>query len=674
MRYKVVGKEKDRYDYIILVNQISETDIFSEYIKPFHLENESFLVLSLYQDPSKKKTPVKLIKQYIDEELAVVFREQNPKAILCTDADYFKVFAKKTRVDPHLGYVLPCVHPEFSTSVIYVPSYKGIFYNPNVVRNKIAQGINTFKHFISGSYTEPGSSIIHFEEYPDTPEKIKDWLIRLQNEQTVLTCDIETFSLKHYDAGLASITFCWNKHEGIAFSIDNHQTKEKNQEVREILKEFFKTYTGKLIFHNIAFDVTVLIYQLWMKDLIDTEGLLTGLKVMMRSWDDTKLICYLATNSCARTELGLKAQSQEYSGNYAQDEIGDVTKIPLDQLLRYNLIDGLSTWYVYEKYHQKMIDDRQLTIYTTLFKPATIDIIQMQLTGMPLDMDQVEKTKADLIQDRTNALNVIQNNKTIQAFTYKLNEEWVIKRNNELKTKRVSMNDAHEVFNPNSTPQMQRLLYEELGLPILAYTESKAPAVDSSTIKDLINHTENQEVKDLLQAFVDYSAVEKILTAFIPAFEQAQPAKDGRYYLFGSLNLGGTVSGRLSSNSPNMQNLPATGSKYAKPIKKCFKAPEGWLFVGLDFSALEDHISALLTKDPNKLAVYLHGYDGHSLRAYSYWQEKMPDIEMAKDSEECYTAKVGGTDIWFHENEQIEYLGKTYTGKQLYELLTNQGL
>lgn len=55
-------------------------------------------------------------------------------------------------------------------------------------------------------------------------------------------------------------------------------------------------------------------------------------------------------------------------------------------------------------------------------------------------------------------------------------------------------------------------------------------------------------------------------------------------------------------------------------------APPGWLFVGADFASLEDRISALLTKDPNKLAVYTDGYDGHCLRAYSYWPDQMPDI------------------------------------------------
>lgn len=58
-----------------------------------------------------------------------------------------------------------------------------------------------------------------------------------------------------------------------------------------------------------------------------------------------------------------------------------------------------------------------------------------------------------------------------------------------------------------------------------------------------------------------------------------------------------------------------------------FKAPPGWLFIGLDYASLEDRISALTTKDPNKLKVYTDGYDGHCLRAHAYFGEDMPDID-----------------------------------------------
>ena len=82
---------------------------------------------------------------------------------------------------------------------------------------------------------------------------------------------------------------------------------------------------------------------------------------------------------------------------------------------------------------------------------------------------------------------------------------------------------------------------------------------------------------------------------------------------------------RPPTNTRNMQNLPS-GSTFGKLIKRCFKAPEGWLFCGADFNALEARIDALTTKDVNKLAVYIDGMDSHSFNSLTYWPEKMPDI------------------------------------------------
>jgi DNA polymerase-1 len=82
-------------------------------------------------------------------------------------------------------------------------------------------------------------------------------------------------------------------------------------------------------------------------------------------------------------------------------------------------------------------------------------------------------------------------------------------------------------------------------------------------------------------------------------------------------------------------NIPSTGTQYAESIKECFQTPphtteenpKGMLMVGADFFALEDKISALLSKDPNKLRIYEQGFDGHSLRAYFYFGDRMKGID-----------------------------------------------
>lgn len=624
MNYLTFGsEERNRYKICILVNDIRKDEILREYIIPFDLNPEEIIVISLFQNKAKKKTPCIEQKAYIQNELVPVLNDLGIEYLLVGDGDYFKTITKSPKVDTVLGYVLDTDYGSYKT--VYIPNYRTIFYDPTKVREKIALGIGALQAWIQGTYVAPGVAIIKSGSYPRNLEEIASWLHQLHS-CPALTCDIETFSLKHYSAGIGTIGFAWNQGEGVCFPVDLLDEPSDRAKARRLLKEFFETYQGKIIYHHIAFDVTVLIYQLFMEHLLDNKGLLYGLEVMLRNWDDTKLISYLATNSCAGNKLSLKDQAQSFAGNYAQSDIKDIRKIPLPQLLQYNLVDCLSTWFVHTKHWGRLIDDNQLEIYESIFKPATKDIIQMQLTGMPVDMNRVREVKALLQTDYDNALKIMQDNPIIQKFTYELNEQWVIDKNETYKKKRVTLADANESFNPNSGIQLQKLLFEDLALPILAKTENKQPATGGDVLKDLRNHTQNENILSFLTALIDYKAVDKILTSFIPAMEEAQQGEDGWHYLFGNFNLGGTVSGRLSSSDPNLQNLPSN-SRYAKLIKSCFRAAPGWFFCGIDFSSLEDRISALTTKDPNKIKVYTDQYDGHCLRAYAYFSDKMPDID-----------------------------------------------
>lgn len=609
--------------YCFLVPDEDEKAIRKYYLRD-KIKEEDCLFIPLYFDPKKKKTPAKVMQEWFNEEVYPRLIDSKIQYLCICDGDYFKALTKNTKSEPFLGYVLS----NFSGSInyLFVPSYKQVFYNPDSVIHKINIALDALDNHVNGKYSVPGSNIIEHAKYPSSLEDIANALNKL-HQFSKLTCDIETYSLKHYDSGIGSITFCWNQHQGIAFKVDSDR-ESQNQEVRELLRNFFENYTGTLIFHNITFDAYILTYQLYMSDLLDTEGLLKGMDILLKDFEDTKLIAYLATNSCAGNSLSLKSLAQEYAGNYAQEEIGNIELIPEKQLLEYNLIDGLATWFVYNKYWNQMVKDEQLNIYTNIFKPAVKDIIQMQLTGLPLNMDRVLEVEKELTNIQQIALSNIMNSNIVKEFQEDLKQEWAIERNKVLKTKQVTPEDCKESFNPGSNLQLRKLLYKKLGLPILDTTGTKEAATGKDTLAKLLNHVTEPEVKDLLTALIDFKDVDKILTAFIPAFKQAVKAKDGRYYLYGNFNLGGTVSSRLSSSDPNLQNLPATGTKYAKIIKSCFQAPDGWIWCGLDFASLEAHIDALVSKDDNKLNIYRYGWDMHSYNALNFAPENTPDIKL----------------------------------------------
>ena len=650
--------------FLFLTPDKNEESIYRYYLK--HIPMEECAFLSLYFS-NAKRTPTSEMRNYIEEVVIPFIKENEVKYLLVCNGEYFKLLAHKPKVEEYLGYVIP----SDLGYVVYVPDYRTALYD-ETFDSRVSRALSQAQKHAIGAYQEPGKGIIHTGIYPVSNSEISLVLESLYKCDK-LTCDIETWSLKHYDSGIATITFCWNEHEGTAFKVDYSQ-KERNEEVRDLLRHFFEIYQGTLIFHNITFDMYILTYQLYMNDLLDTEGLLHGMEVLLKNFEDTKIIAYLATNSCTGNTLGLKALAQEFAGNYAQEEISNIDAIPIEQLLEYNLIDGLSTWYIFNKYYPLMVKDQQLDIYENLFKPAIKDIIQMQLTGLPLDMDKVLAAEKEMEDIKNDALERILSSPLVQEYMENYRISWAEKRNQELKKKRVTAEDCKEEFKPDSNLMLRDLLYDFLNLEVIEKTETKLPATGKDTLAKLLNHTKDENVVNLLNALIDYKDVIKILTAFIPAFKNAVKAKDGRYYLYGNQNSTGTVSGRYSANSPNLAQLPSTGSKFAKLVKSCFAPPKSTLFVGIDFSSLEDRISALVTKDPNKLMVYTDGYDSHSLRAYKYYKSQMPEIELAEENELCYTVQVGTKEILLKASDTIKYQEKEYSGLEFYELVTNKGL
>ena len=603
------------------------------------------------------KAPAAYIKGYLDNLLPAL-DGLGVTMLYVADSAYFKTLAGKPKAETHLGYVLPCAIKGYEhMSVVLGVNYQALIYNPEL-RAKLDLGITALTSSLAGNYQAPGADIIHSASYPSSLSDIAAALQSL-HQYPSLTCDIEGFSLRFNECGIGTIAFAWDQHNGVAFACDyqvsytglSHQDPSwpgsniPNPAVRALLLEFFTTYKGELTFHHAPFDAKAIIYALWMSSLSDTKGLLVGLDVLTKRMHDTKIISYLATNSTAGNVLGLKAQAHEFAGNWAVEDIKDIRRIPLDKLLQYNLVDALSTHYVRNKHWPTLVSDQQQGLYEGLMLSSLKLIIQLELTGMPMSRKRILEVKAQLEGIQNDQLNVIRNSPYIKTVELLIrHSEWEkdfedrrskAKNPGKIFPKQIERFDS-TTFNPNSGPQLQRLLHEVMGLPVLDKTDTGQPATGAETIEKLINHTADQAVKDVLKALISYAGVTTILTTFIPAFEGAISKDDSdTVWLHGCFNLGGTVSGRLSSSDPNLQNIPANVSVWVdgvevflgKLIKSCFVGPMGWLFAGADFKSLEDYISALTTKDPNKLKVYIDGFDGHCLRAAYYFRDQCPDID-----------------------------------------------
>lgn len=524
------------------------------------LPSDTFIGFSLEYDNPKKVT-AKGAKAYLATLLPVLV-DLRVKYLYCTDGNYFKILTKSKKAEPHYGYVLPCAIEGYEhIHVVLSGNYRGLFANDSLA-DKINLANNTLVQHYKGSYQEIGTNIIQYEEYiPCNPAKVKEALEKLHQYDS-LTCDTETFSLRHTQAGLGTIGFAWSENEGICIDVEHFSKTEGigisryRREVLNLLKEFFESYKGNLKYHNASYDIKILIYLLWMEDMLDTEGLLKGLDILTRDFDDTRIIAYLALNSCGAPEgyLSLKQLAHEFAGNYAQDDINDITLIKNQDLMKYNLVDCLSTWFVYNKYYPIMVQDQQAEVYE-FFKKILKNIIQMELTGMPLNMERVLEVKAELEGIVTKYRKVLNDSALMKKFSLQARKDLMAKKQAKLKKKILTLDEVDYEFNTNSNLQLIELLHTFFGFEVFSTTDSGQPAVGGDELKGHMKRTDDPEIKAVLEAIIKIQEGDKILGTFVNKFVEADRGPDGWHYLFGSFNLGGTKSGRLSSSKPNLQNL-----------------------------------------------------------------------------------------------------------------------
>lgn len=463
----------------------------THYIEPLELKGiPPYTVISFdleYNDAGK--APVKLIRAYLDK-LLTALDTLGVDTLFVADAAYFKVLTGLKKAEPYLGYINKCKIKGYEfMDVILTINHKQLFYNPDI-QSRLDLSLTTLANHIQGNHQDLGTSIIKYEDYPDTIESIEIWLEKL-HQYPKLTCDVETFDLAINKAGLGTISFAWNQHEGIAFCVDIYSNI--GFAVRHMLVTFFESYKGTLIFWNAVFDTKILIHELFMKHHLDVPGTVYGLDIFYKNMDDAQLITYLATNTTAGNHLSLKHNAFEFTGNYAQENITDITLINKQELLKYNLTDCLATWYVYDKNYPVMVEDMQQDTYLNVMKPSLKVITQMELTGMPLDMAKVKQTGKELQNILDTHTIYLEHSAIILNFEDKIRKEEMMAKNILLKKKVKPLSDFMDiVFNPGSPKQIGRLLHEELGLPVLDTTDTGAPATGAKTLKKLINHLKQE--------------------------------------------------------------------------------------------------------------------------------------------------------------------------------------
>lgn len=166
---------------------------------------------------------------------------------------------------------------------------------------------------------------------------------------------------------------------------------------------------------------------------------------------------------------------------------------------------------------------------------------------------------------------------------------------------------AGEEFNLASPRQLGVILYEKLGLPVLAKTAKGQPSTAEAVLSELAE--QGHELPVLLMEYRSLSKLKSTYTDRLP--EQINPLT-GRIHT--NYHQAVTATGRLSSSNPNLQNIPVRTAE-GRRIRQAFIAPEGYKLLAADYSQIELRIMAHLAQDPGLLDAFRNDRDVHRATA-----------------------------------------------------------
>jgi DNA polymerase-1 len=399
---------------------------------------------------------------------------------------------------------------------------------------------------------------------------LERWIERIEAAPLV-AFDTETTSLDPMAAEIVGLSLSIEAYVGCYVPLAHRYAGAPEQlerdRVLERLRPWLESDARKKVGQNLKYDAHVLA----------NHGIaLRGIE------HDTMLQSYVleahrthGMDALAERHLGRKTITYEEVAGKGARQIG-FEQVPVERATEYAAEDAEVTMQLHTVlFPQVAADPKLLDVYARIEMPTSIVLQRMERNGILID--------APLLAKQSDELGA----KLVEL-------------------ERAAHEAAGQPFNLGSPKQLGEILFGTLKLPVVKKTMSGAPSTDEDVLAKLA------EDYPLPKILLEYRGASKLKSTYTDKLPRMVNPRTGRVHT--SFSQATAVTGRLSSNEPNLQNIPIRTAE-GRRIREAFVAPPGSVIVSADYSQIELRIMAHLSEDANLLHAFTEGMDVHRATA-----------------------------------------------------------
>ncbi|MCE2860553.1 MAG: DNA polymerase I [Oxalobacteraceae bacterium] len=454
----------------------------------------------------------------------------------------------------------------------------------------------------AGSGSDPQGGLFAADALPDPPPDIhyetifteaqlQQWLKKI-DASALTAVDTETTSLEPMRASLVGISLCIEPGKAAYIPLSHHYPGVPDQlareQVLEVLRPWLENPAKPKLGQHLKYDSHVfanhgialqgIVHDTLLQSYVLESHRNHDMDSLALRWLDKKTISYQEVCGKGVSQIGFDEVSIERATEYAAED-ADIT-LRLHQAM----------WPRIET------NDKLRFIYERIELPTARVLQRVERNGVLIDVDLLAAQSAEL---GTRLLALEQ-----QAHVL-----------------------AGQPFNLNSPKQLGEILFDKLGLPVVKKTPGGTPSTDEEVLQKL---AEDYPLPKLL---LDYRSLSKLKSTYTDKLPRMVNPQTGRVHT----NYGQAiaVTGRLSSNEPNLQNIPVRTVE-GRRIREAFIAAPGHQIISADYSQIELRIMAHLSGDAGMLRAFASGEDIHRATAAEIFGVAVNEV----DSEQRRAAKV----------------------------------